>query len=410
MSPRVALIAALLTACGVDAHVAREQASIVKGTVDTADPAVVAIAVRRTGCTDRPPTPTCSGTLIHPRVVLTAAHCLEPEAAGVSYEVLFGASNTAAGVTLRVVTGELRHPKYDSKTHAYDVAVLRLADPAPVPPVSLAITPPATGDLLRVVGFGTTEDPKIAPGTKRSGTMIVTVVEEAGFRADPSPANTCQGDSGGPVFSGTPELLIGVTASGDPGCRQYAFNVRVDAIRPLIEDFIKETETTPTGPPSGAMSPEQVCSVPCAKHGDCPASLRCQVTPTGSRCVLPGLVPGDFGAQCGPGRKACASGSACARLWPDGDFACLCHTPCPGSVVPPTDAGPLPPSSAKVRAYGGGTCGTSHERDPATSASGAWLVMTAAMLAWISRSLSRRAPDPLCSGCRASSRGVPRGA
>ena len=407
MIARVALTAALLCACVADEQLGRSHSAITRGTVDTGDPAVVAISLRRTGCSDPAPVPSCSGTLIHPRVVLTAAHCVEPYEAGVSYEVLFGASNTATDAKLRVVTARLRHPKFDPKTHEFDVALLRLADDAPATPIALATDAPVAGSTVRVVGYGTTEDPKVVPGTKRSGAMTITTVSESSFRAVIAPSNSCHGDSGGPVFFGKPEVLLAVTAAGDPTCREYAFNVRVDAVPTFITDFIQETEGTPKGPPAGVMSPEQVCTAPCVNSGDCPAALECLPTPAGPRCLLPGILAGDFGAQCGPTKKPCASGSTCARLWTEGDFACLCHTPCAGGVTPPPmDSGiGRPPTGGAFRAYGGGTCATSHEPGEST---GTWLVMTVAMLAWVSRSLSRRALDPLCSGCRASSRGAPR--
>ncbi len=89
---RFALVAlAAAVACSpVDEQTVR--AGLVGGTLDDADPAVVALTARRTRCADDAPMLLCTGTLIAPRVVLTAAHCLQVFGADGQYEVVFGSS------------------------------------------------------------------------------------------------------------------------------------------------------------------------------------------------------------------------------------------------------------------------------------------------------------------------------
>ena len=179
------------------------------------------------------------------------------------------------------------------------------------------------------------------PGVKRQGTTKIDAVTDTSVHALPAPAMSCQGDSGGPVFltaEGGVERLIAITAKGDPGCKEYAFNVRVDAVRDFIDAFVAETETTPIGPPAGTMGPEEICAKTCATNADCPAAMLCLKVSTVSRCALPGTVPARFGVRCSA-TEACAAGATCARLWASGDFQCLCATPCPDSPVPP-DAAP----------------------------------------------------------------------
>lgn len=248
-----------LCACGVSEDTALNRSPIARGTVTADDPAVVAIAMGRSRCDAPPSPPSCTGTLIHPRVVLTAAHCIEPAETGVGYEVLFGRSSNASDAKIRIVAARLRHPEYNPKTQAYDVALLRLADDAPVAPIAMSTALPVIGATIRVVGYGLTEDPTVVPGTKRSGTMTITAVGVTTFRAEPAPSNSCRADSGGPVLAGSPETLLGVTVSGDPACLEYASNGRVDVLRPVIDAFVKETDQTPKGPQWAAC----LCDPPC---------------------------------------------------------------------------------------------------------------------------------------------------
>ena len=67
---------------------ARQAAPVVDGTAAPADDAVVALIARRVRCTGEPLTLLCSGALVAPDVVLTAAHCLEVFGPEGAYEVL----------------------------------------------------------------------------------------------------------------------------------------------------------------------------------------------------------------------------------------------------------------------------------------------------------------------------------
>src|SRR5689334_7616750 len=72
------------------------------------DPAVVAIVQRSQSCTPDTPPVECTGTVVAPRVVVTAAHCLGGHAAN---------ALEAGGVP---VVGGLAHPAFDEATHAND--------------------------------------------------------------------------------------------------------------------------------------------------------------------------------------------------------------------------------------------------------------------------------------------------
>ena len=235
----------LVVGCAVTT--AEQEQAIVGGALDDADEAVVAL-VERPMCSDEF-TVACSGTLVAPQIVLTAAHCVP---FGATREVHVG-SSVGAGDFVAVVDA-IRHPAFDDATHAFDLAIVRLAEPVEVAPVAL---PPATldasfaGASARVVGFGVEAAGAIADGKRRSGTMTIETVDERTFTATPTPSNTCGGDSGGPVFVavGASEQLLGVTVAGDPTCTVRATNGRVDI---SVADFIQPYIDMPVpAPPSG---------------------------------------------------------------------------------------------------------------------------------------------------------------
>ncbi len=320
--------------------------TVVSGTEAPEDTAVVALLARRARCTDEPLTLLCTGALIAPDVVLTAAHCLEIFGTDGAYEVFLGTKllpePEPRGRFVRVARA-VRHPGYDRTSHAYDAALLRLARPvdeSPLPLPEPGRAPLAPGQAARVVGFGDTKDASAPAGQRRQGTLQVTEVEAGAFRAGPAPAMSCVGDSGGPVLVRSAEggeLLVGITASGDVACREEAFNVRVDA---LLEDFIHPFLAAPLEPRGAVLPLASLCTAPCTSDAQCPAGLACESVAGGgaARCLQPALQEGDYGAGCS-GDAQCGAGSVCARLEPEGEDACRCFTPCAPAPLPEAESG-----------------------------------------------------------------------
>ena len=250
-----------LSACVGDLEEAggggRNAKAIVNGTLDPGDDNVVALLDHGS--------PFCSGTLVAPQVVVTAAHCVLGVQALGGVAAYFGANpDGQAGRTIAVVDGRAHPEATLDDLRGVDVAVLALAEPAPFAPKPMNDTPFDQGFTdrgLRLVGFGTDDPHGGGMGPKRQTITRVMSFTEADFDFGGTGTSACFGDSGGPAFMTIEggEVLVGVTSGGDPDCTEGTYG-RVDAhldgfIRPFIAAHGGDAgDGTPGGdalPPSG---------------------------------------------------------------------------------------------------------------------------------------------------------------
>lgn len=177
----------------------------------------------------------CSGVLIHPRIVLTAAHC----APNITKVYLGGRSVNLVGSMGEVCQVErvIVHPDYDpDRVPSHDIAILVLARPAQTAPVVVANDAQIDKeDNVTLVGFGF-EHPtlNIGFGTKRKVDVPLTSLDglpsdvandlesrhgfahEFEFHAGRKMLgkDSCNGDSGGPayVMAGDTFVVAGITS------------------------------------------------------------------------------------------------------------------------------------------------------------------------------------------------------
>jgi hypothetical protein len=350
----VCVLCAAVCSCVAEPPPESHANGITNGTPDQGDPAVVALLAAGV--------PTCTGTLIAPRVVLTAGHCI-----GAVDTALFGSSVEPGAATIDLIDSYVP-AAFDRQTLRNDIAVVLLAEPAPaeVGIVPMLVEPPPGGLLglpIRLVGFGSTGEG--AAGIKREGETVISEEEETRFTFLPAPSQTCVGDSGGPAFLelGGIEYLAGVTSSGDAACEDHGTDTRVDV---FAEAFVAPyvAATSPGAAASGERCyyddncasgecrfPDDApsigyCAPPCAGAADCPAEMAC----LSGVCAYDSPSPGALGEPCMAGHD-CDSGLCVATADAPGET--MCAVPClPGFLDCPDGWSCLP----RAEAAGGDAC------------------------------------------------------
>jgi secreted trypsin-like serine protease len=155
----------------------------------------------------------CTGSMIAPRVVLTAAHCLEGLRKPASIRVRPDHSRRSLRVSRYYLA-----PGFDSVSHDDDVAVLILRSPSKSPVLAVARAEPAAGSGATFTGYGQhtyTSGPTTAAYS--AGTIIQSLaycqgiwgelgdtVPSSDFCGENSPYDNdtvTRGDSGGPLLT-----------------------------------------------------------------------------------------------------------------------------------------------------------------------------------------------------------------
>lgn len=211
---------------GAEVTTADEQ-DIVGGKRDYGHPAVVALVVGGNKL--------CTGSLVGPRTVLTARHCIAQTVLGVTCPpetAQVGAQVDPASITIvrgnDVDSGEvvalgaaLFVPSGDALCEA-DLALVTLDRAVEgTRPLRLSVAPLAEGDHAVAVGFGRTTNEGGA-GKKRVRRDVA--VKALSVYEVWVGEGTCHGDSGGPLLDASGRIL-GVLSRGGPGCTGPVENV-----------------------------------------------------------------------------------------------------------------------------------------------------------------------------------------
>lgn len=219
----------------------------------------------------------CTGTVVAPRVVLTAGHCVEDIESSSIVEpteiaVATGVSNLTKipRANISQVSQVLAYPNFDPTKLQGDAGLLILSAPVAAPPIALATAGDAAlyepGDQLTIAGWGIDDrNTGHAPNQLQSATVPIAEAARCarGTRAfypfyDPTrqlcaldtpgfKVTACHGDSGGPAIATRPDgtmVEVGVTSLGDGSCNPAspAVFTRTDQIGAWVQSWIAAVE------------------------------------------------------------------------------------------------------------------------------------------------------------------------
>lgn len=290
-----------------DTAVGKQEQAIIGGTENNGDPAVVAVFAGGL----------CTGTLIAPEIVLTAAHCVSSaiESGNTnSGTVRFGSGGSDWFDSINIVDMAMHRLYKPPAFLQHDIALVRLASPADIAPLVISrrnLTDDDVGLVLRVVGFGNTDGVAgTGAGRKRQVTLSLNEVRPRHIIIGDRLYNTCQGDSGGPTFAefDGQEIVVGVTSYGAGGCQGASALTRTDA---MWDEFLTEVISAWSGPcmQDGVCIEDDSCAYPdpdcdpCGMDGfcirDCPIPDK--------DCALEGLAGETCGSDLGCESRNCTT-------------------------------------------------------------------------------------------------------
>ncbi len=200
----------------------------------------------------------CSGTLIAPNVVLTAAHCV----IGLKGAVVVFGNNMDTATEARGVDMVAVHPQFQPKAAGQggwnDVALFRFQGAAPASAkVAQILETPASlkvGLKAVVAGFGTTKSNGLGQddGTLRKVTLSLQnpayEQTELAFARSSKGGSACHGDSGGPAYitQNGKLTVIGITSRGTTAaCNGISISTSVAAHAAYIKETAAALQAAP---------------------------------------------------------------------------------------------------------------------------------------------------------------------
>ncbi len=274
--PAVWAFALLVAGTGTEANASSGAPSIIMGNEANECDFPSAVALLRGDATG--PILLCSAVLVHPRLILTAGHCLE-DGVDVHSQVEFGESlelpgaSNAPSQTIVPIERCQTHPDYDSRTLNADLGFCVLAEDAPpvpiIPPLmgceTEALEP---GRQLAEVGFGRAfQNSTNGRGIKR---WDVQTIEPYDYLTNnivlaPDGSGSCVGDSGGPSFLQLEDgswRLAGIISSAYPEPPYTCGQGNVHEVVHTLVEWVEEhsgLDITPCHDGDGTWNPDESC-------------------------------------------------------------------------------------------------------------------------------------------------------
>jgi len=334
----------------------------------------------------------CTGTLIHPRVVTTAAHCIED---GKS-KIYFGASRSTPGAFSLDARCEVGAEGSKGANTSRDWAYCILPEDERV--AKIPVTPPLVGceadKYLKpglqawVVGFGTTSMLGSGAGTKRQVGVTINALNKAAqgtIDVGDAEQGACHGDSGGPLYVHLKDgehdwgyRVVGSTSgAGARACDCNCSTVYVNIANHI--KAIEETEhidVTPCTDASGKFEASSACSAlitaPQEGMGSFPACMVARTAETIDSCSG-GALSSAAGSGGSPSALGGGAGRVAGELQPSAGGRAPDIASAVGVATMPAAAfepSPVTTAGAAGRpAIGSSTFGTTAAGGPAVEAS-----------------------------------------
>ncbi len=337
-------------ACSSPASVGSTGEAIINGTDDTADPGVVMVISQKMGSMEAS---LCTGEVISPHVVLTAAHCVDPAVIGTGAttyvfigNVLPTMSAPPAGTIFAAETVQFDSMfDMNNPQNGFDVglAILPAAQPltiTPVPYNQVALPSTMVNAPVRIIGYGITDGSDsmgTTAGTKRVAPTVIANITNLLVGLQDGMHGICEGDSGGPALAmfGSTEKIVGVTSFGPMGCPLtvpagtgfYAGNdTNIGTYASFINMYVNMYDPPAVGQGGACTSDTDCTPLSCVQSGNskvcepqcdptvtpstCPAGTTCTDVDGSTVCVAPGGGGGSGGSGGGSGHGGKSSGCA----------------------------------------------------------------------------------------------------